>query len=113
MPVERFGTVDGTDVFELSLRTGAGAEARILTWGAVIRDLIVPAPRGRQRVVLGLNQIEDYVAHSPYFGAIVGRYANRIADAALALDGVTHPLHPIDARVPPLHRGAPGIGCSG
>src|SRR5918998_5536460 len=98
MAVERFGTVEGTDVLEVALRSDAGAEARILTWGAVIRDLVVPSRRGRQRVVLGLNSIEDYVAHSPYFGAVVGRYANRIGHARFTLDGETFRLDANEGR---------------
>src|SRR3712207_2685611 len=90
MSVEAFGSLDGTEIREITIRSDGGAEARIITWGAVIRDLVVPAPHGRQRVVLGLNRIEDYVAHSPYFGAIVGRYANRIGEACFTIDGVTY-----------------------
>ena len=62
-------------------------EMRVLSWGAVIRDLVVPSPAGPQPVVLGLDSIDDYAAHSPYFGAIVGRYANRIGRARFILDG--------------------------
>src|SRR4051794_41438104 len=109
MSVTRFGSVDGTDVLEITLASPAGAEVRILTWGAVIRDLVVPSPAGRQRVVLGLNTIEDYIAHSPYFGAIVGRYANRIAHAQFTLDGTTHKLDANEGRNQ-LHGGSNGFG---
>jgi aldose 1-epimerase len=51
----------------------------------VLRDLIVQGPAGPQRVVLGLDTLDDYVQHSPYFGAIVGRYANRIGNARFRL----------------------------
>ncbi|HEX2135258.1 MAG TPA: aldose epimerase family protein [Microvirga sp.] len=110
MSVERFGTVDGTDVLEVTLRTGAGAEAKIITWGAVIRDLVVPARRGRQRVVLGLNSIEDYVAHSPYFGAVVGRHANRIGEARFTLRGRTYHLDVNENGRHQLHGGSHGFG---
>jgi aldose 1-epimerase len=110
MAVERFGTVEGTDVLEVALRSDAGAEARILTWGAVIRDLVVPSRRGRQRAVLGLNTVEDYIAHSPYFGAVVGRHANRIGQARFALRGRTHQLDANEKGRHQLHGGSRGFG---
>lgn len=110
MAVERFGTVDGTDVLEITLQSEGGAEARILTWGAVIRDLVVPAQGGPQRVVLGLNSVEDYIAHSPYFGAVVGRYGNRIGQARFTLDGATHRLLPNEKGRHQLHGGPMGFG---
>ena len=85
--VRSFGRLDGTEIQEIALATEAGAEARIITWGGVLRDLVVPGPNGPQRVVLGLETLDDYVRHSPFFGAIVGRYANRIGDARFRLDG--------------------------
>ncbi len=85
--VRPFGRLDGIDIQEIALATEAGAEARIITWGGVLRDLVVPGPNGPQRVVLGLETLEEYVRHSPFFGAIVGRYANRIGDARFRLDG--------------------------
>lgn len=110
MSVERFGEVDGTPVGEVTIRSRAGAEARILTWGAVIRDLVVPSAEGRQRVVLGLDRIEDYVAHSPYFGAVVGRYANRIGAARFTLHGETHRLDVNWGGRHQLHGGSRGFG---
>lgn len=77
--VRKFGEVGGAGVFEVTLRSEAGAEAKIISYGAVVRDLLVPTGARRQRVVLGFDRLGDYLAHSPYFGAIAGRYANRIA----------------------------------
>jgi aldose 1-epimerase len=94
MSVERFGSVAGEDVLQATLRSRAGAQARIITWAAALRDLVVPGPKGPQRVVLGLESVEDYVAHSPNFGAIVGRYGNRIGGARFWLDGTVHELVP-------------------
>lgn len=109
MAVARFGQVGGADVLEITLATGTGAEARIITWGAVLRDLVVPGRRGPQRVVLGLNSVQDYVAHSPYFGAIVGRYANRIGQARFGLDGHVYQLTP-NENGNQLHGGPAGFG---
>jgi aldose 1-epimerase len=109
MTIERFGFVGGEDVLQVTLTGPDGVEMRVLTWGAVIRDLVVPSAGGPQRVVLGLNALEDYIAHSPYFGAIVGRHANRIGRARFTLDGETHVL---DANEGPnqLHGGTMGFG---
>ncbi|MEM7567954.1 MAG: galactose-1-epimerase, partial [Pseudomonadota bacterium] len=69
----QFGSHEGETVHEVTL-TSDTAEARVITWGAVIRDLLVTDREGqRRRVVLGLETLDDYVAHSPYFGSIAGR----------------------------------------
>jgi aldose 1-epimerase len=109
MTIGRFGSVDGNDILEATLTGPDGIEMRVLTWGAVVRDLVVPSAQGPQRVVLGLNSIEDYVAHSPYFGAIVGRYANRIGHARFTLDGETFKLDANEGRNQ-LHGGTRGFG---
>lgn len=105
----RFGTVGRTAVEEVTLATESGIEAKVITWGAVLRDLVVPGPHGRQRVVLGLNAIEDYVAHSPYFGAIVGRYGNRIGHGRFTLDGRAYDLDRNEGGHQ-LHGGTAGFG---
>ncbi len=104
-----FGRLDGTDIPEVTLATEAGMEARIIGWGAVLRDLVVPEAGGRQRVVLGLDSLEDYVRHSPYFGAVVGRYANRIGRARFRLDGREVTLAP-NENGNALHGGPRGFG---
>ena len=65
-----------------------------MTYGGILRELWVPEPDGgRTNVVLGLPSFADYLAgNRPYLGALIGRYANRIANASFALDGVTHRL---------------------
>lgn len=88
-----FGTLpDGTVIEECHLAAD-GIEARVITWGAVLRDLLVRDRAGRmRRVVLGLSTLDDYVQHSRNFGAICGRVANRIGRARFTLDGVEHRL---------------------
>lgn len=107
--ISRFGTLGGAEVDEVTLATEAGVQAKVIAWGAVLRDLVVPGPHGRQRVVLGLDTIEDYVAHSPYFGAVVGRYANRIGNGRLTLDGRTYQLDR-NEKSHQLHGGTVGFG---
>ena len=62
MSAELFGRIDGAPVFEVAIASRAGASAKILSWGAVLRDFVAPTAEGPQRVVLGLNTIEDYLA---------------------------------------------------
>lgn len=109
MAIERFGSIGGEDVLQVTLTGPDGVQMRVLTWGAVMRDLVVPTRNGPQSVLLGLNSIEDYIAHSPYFGAIVGRYANRIGEAQFTLNGQVYKL---DANEGPnqLHGGSMGFG---
>jgi aldose 1-epimerase len=109
MAIERFGSVNGEDVLQVTLAGPDGTEMRVLTWGAVIRDLVVPAKSGPQGVLLGLNSIEDYIAHSPYFGAIVGRHANRIGGARFMLNDETYELDANEGQNQ-LHGGPIGFG---
>lgn len=105
-----FGTIDGAPAYEVVIATKSGASAKILTWGAVLRDLIVPTRMGPQRVTLGLNRLEDYVAHSPHFGAVPGRFANRIANGRVTIDGIEHALDRKPGEKHTLHGGPNGFG---
>jgi aldose 1-epimerase len=105
-----FGEVDGVPVYEVTLASRAGASAKIITWGAVVREVVVPTSGGPQPVVLGLNTIEDYIAHSPSFGAVPGRYANRIANGRFVLDGIEHTLAKKPGAKHTLHGGPNGFG---
>jgi aldose 1-epimerase len=85
--VEIIGTFENKSVEEITLRSASGAIAKIMTWGAVVRDLQVPHKGKLQRVVLGFDSFEPYPQHSPHFGAIAGRFANRINRGTFKLDG--------------------------
>ena len=110
MSVRVFGAVDGVPVHEVVIASRAGASAKILTWGAVIRDLVMPTADGPQSTTLGLNSLEDYVAHSPHFGAVAGRFANRIANGRFVLDGVEYALDRKPGEKHMLHGGAKAFG---
>lgn len=91
---ELFGTLsDGTPVHRWTLER-AGVRVRVLSYGGIVQSVEVPDRDGRLvDVVLGFPDLAGYLAHSePYFGALVGRYANRIAGGAFALDGRTYRL---------------------
>lgn len=84
MHCEFFGTLpDGTPVHRWTLER-AGVRVRILTYGGIVQSVEVPDRDGvRADVVLGFSDLDGYLTHTgPYFGALVGRYANRIAGAA-------------------------------
>jgi aldose 1-epimerase len=73
-----------------ALRSGAGLEARVLAHGATLMRLVAPDRAGRPGdVVLGFDEPQRYLGPHPYLGGIVGRFANRIANARFALDGRT------------------------
>ncbi|MFJ4831308.1 aldose epimerase family protein [Streptomyces sp. NPDC088747] len=91
---ELFGTLaDGTPVHRWTLER-AGARVRVLTYGGIVQSVEVPDREGRTTdVVLGFPDLAGYLAHpEPYFGALVGRYANRIAGGRFPLDGPTYHL---------------------
>jgi aldose 1-epimerase len=110
MNIRGFGEIDGVPVVEVTIASNAGAVAKILTWGAVLRDLVVPTAKGPQHVVLGLNSLPDYQAHSPSFGAVPGRFANRIANGRFTLDGAVHVLDVKPGEKHTLHGGPHGYG---
>lgn len=111
MTSRHFGEAGGEPVREITLRNAAGAEAKVITYGAVLRDLVVPRPDGAmQRVVLGLETLEDYLNHSPHFGANAGRYANRIGGGRFVLDGKAYQLPLNQENRHSLHGGGQGFG---
>jgi aldose 1-epimerase len=86
-------TPDGEGVSIYTLHNKSGAEARIMTYGGILVSLKVPDRNGQMGdVVLGYDNLDSYVSNSPYFGALVGRYGNRIAKGHFTLDGVTYTL---------------------
>jgi aldose 1-epimerase len=91
---EAFGTThDGKSVDLYTLTNAHGIEVRAITYGGIIISLRVPDKDGKfDDVVLGYNSLEGYLAASPYFGAIIGRYGNRIAKGRFTLDGKEYTL---------------------
>jgi galactose mutarotase-like enzyme len=99
----RFGRypVDPSVVFVLrdtmksqfTLTNAHGIEVQVMTYGGIITSIRTPDRSGHfDDIVLGFDSVAGYVKDSPYFGAIVGRYANRIANGQFALDGTTYHL---------------------
>jgi len=85
-------TPEGTPVDIYSLSDGK-IEAGIITYGGIVVSLRAPDRNGKlDDVVLGYDSVDKYIAQTPYFGAIVGRYANRIAHGSFQLDGKTYSI---------------------
>jgi aldose 1-epimerase len=89
-----FGTLANGQTAQLfTLRNAHGIELQLTNYGGIITSLKTPDRNGRfADIVLGYDNLADYVRNSPYFGAIVGRYANRIARGHFTLDGATYTL---------------------
>jgi aldose 1-epimerase len=107
---EVFGSLpDGPAVDIYTLKNTAGLEARIMTYGATLVSLRVPNRGGVfADVNLGFDTLAGYLGTHPYFGVIVGRYANRIAKARFTLDGVEYRLAP-NSNGNTLHGGLRGF----
>src|SRR5215203_5823894 len=73
-------TADGKAVDEYTLTNANGMEVKIITYGGIITSVRVPDRNGNlDNVVLGFDALADYETKNPYFGALIGRYGNRIA----------------------------------
>jgi aldose 1-epimerase len=104
-----FGRAGDSIVDAYTLTNTHGVEARIITYGATIVSLKTPDRAGRlKNIVLGFDSLEPYLAGVPYFGATVGRYANRIAGGKFTLDGKTYQL-PQNDGANSLHGGRKGF----
>jgi aldose 1-epimerase len=91
---EPFGAMpDGTGVDVYTLRDASGLEVRAITYGGIITSLKTPDRTGAfGDIVLGFNSLDGYLKRHPYFGAIVGRYGNRIGGARFSLDDANYTL---------------------
>jgi len=86
-------TADGAGVTEYTLRNGNGVEVRAIDYGAIITSIKAPDRSGALAdVVLGFDSLAGYLEQPPYFGAVVGRYGNRIAKGQFTLDGRVYTL---------------------
>jgi aldose 1-epimerase len=86
-------TADGKEVYLFTLRNASGAEALISNYGGLVTSLKMPDRSGRiSDVVLGYDNLADYIKETPYFGALIGRYGNRIARGKFTLDGQDYHL---------------------
>ncbi|CAH1000672.1 Aldose 1-epimerase [Neolewinella maritima] len=88
-----FGATEEGPVTEYTLTNGQGMQVSVINYGGIITQLWVPDRQGVvDDVVLGFDSIAGYLGEYPYFGALIGRYGNRIADGRFSLDGQTYTL---------------------
>lgn len=89
-----FGTTaDGRAVDKYTIRNAQGAEMTVLTYGGIIQSLKMPDRTGAfDDVVMGFDTVAEYEKSSPYFGALIGRVGNRIANGTFSLDGKVYTL---------------------
>jgi aldose 1-epimerase len=90
---EQFAEVNGKIVTAYTMINSNGMEVTTIDYGCIITKILVPDRKGIiENVVLGFDTLEEYQNYSPYFGAIIGRHAGRIANAEFELDGVNYQL---------------------
>jgi len=102
-------TLDGKIVDLYTLTNANGAVAKITNYGGIITSLTMPDKNGLyEDVVLGYDSLSDYLKESPYFGALIGRYGNRIANGKFQLDNKAYSL-PVNNGPNSLHGGTKGF----
>jgi aldose 1-epimerase len=102
-------TADGISVDEYTLTNANQVELKLITYGGIITSLRVPDRHGQfANVVLGFDNLADYETKNPYFGAVIGRYGNRIAKAKFKLDSTEYALAVNDGENT-LHGGTKGF----
>lgn len=106
-----FGTLpSGESVEALTLTNGNGVSATVITYGATLQSLIAPGRDGKSAdVALGFTDAAGYANNNSYFGASVGRFANRIGKGRFSLDGKTYQLALNNDGVAALHGGVKGF----
>ncbi|MFM1913716.1 MAG: hypothetical protein RIR51_1559 [Bacteroidota bacterium] len=91
---ELYGTLEnGREIKLFTLKNASGMQVKIINYGGIITSIIVPDKQGNfGEIVLGFDNLKDYETKSPYFGALIGRYGNRIANGKFSLDGKEYNL---------------------
>jgi aldose 1-epimerase len=92
--VSHYGELaDGTPMSLYTLTNRNGMSMKVINYGGIITSIMMPDKNGEPGdIVLGYDSVENYVASSPFFGALIGRYGNRIAKGKFSLDGKTYSL---------------------
>jgi aldose 1-epimerase len=104
---EVFATGPNGESVSRVVLTGGGLTAKVLTWGSIIQDLRLEGHAAP--LVLGFDSLDDYLQHSPYFGATPGRNANRVANGRFSIDGQAVQLECNERGRTHLHGGSDGI----
>ena len=107
--VERKGQIHGEDVYIYTLKNDHGLQLTCTNFGCTVTEMITPDKNGTlENIVLGFDDVQDYLQDQPYFGSIIGRVAGRIANAEFTLDGAQYKL-PANEGKHHLHGGIQGF----
>ncbi|MBN2554028.1 MAG: galactose mutarotase [Spirochaetales bacterium] len=108
---EAYGsTPEGAQIDCFTLKNPGGVEARVITYGCILNSLRMPDRNGRiGEITLGFDNLQGYLSGHPYFGALVGRFANRIAGGSFELDGQRYTLACNEKGRNHLHGGVAGF----
>ena len=88
-----WGELNGKNVYLYTLRNDKGNVVTITNYGGAVTSFVTPDKNGtKSSIIIGFDSLQPYLQQPPYFGALIGRYGNRIGDAKFALDGVTYQL---------------------
>ena len=102
-------TEDGTEVFLFKLENAQGVSTEITNFGGIVVSIFVPDRNGKiDDIALGFDNLDSYQKPGPFFGAIIGRHANRIENAEFELNGQTYHLAKNDGNNH-LHGGMKGF----
>lgn len=103
-------TPDGEKVDSFTLKNSGGMTASVITYGCILTSLRMPDKQGKSgEITLGFDNLQGYLAGHPYFGALVGRFANRIAGGRFELDGKRYTLACNEKDANHLHGGTVGF----
>lgn len=104
-----WGKADGKDVYLFTLVNSKGDTATVTNYGGTVTSFVTPDKNGKySSVIIGFDSLAPYLQRPPYFGALIGRYGNRIGDAKFTLDGTVYHLAANDGKNT-LHGGIKGF----
>lgn len=105
-----FDRIEGKDIISFTIKTKSNMIFRCINYGCIITDIIMPDRTEKaENVVLGFDNMADYIDHSPFFGAVIGRVAGRISNAQFNLNGREYKLAKNEGSHH-LHGGKTGFG---
>ncbi len=106
---QKFGSVNGQDVNLYTIKNDNGYVMKVTNYGGIVTSFLAPDKQGnKDDVVLGFDNLDDYLKEHPYFGALVGRFANRIDKGQIEINGKNYQL-PINNPPNHLHGGNEGF----
>lgn len=104
-----FGKISGEDIYLFTLENDKGMKTSVTNYGGIMNTLVVPDKYGKaEDILLGFDNLEDYLKDHPYFGVLCGRYGNRVAKGKFSIDGVEYTLA-INNEPNHLHGGIKGF----